>query len=63
MKFAVEFDHSLGDRVRLIELDRPGIVTSCLRDSDGTQYRVVWWDSGSRKTEWLYGFEIEAKHS
>lgn len=62
MSFVVEFEHALGDAVRLKEIDRPGVVTSCLRDSDGPQYRVVWWDSGTRKVEWLHGFEIEAKH-
>lgn len=61
MKQVVEFEYSMGDAVRLKEIDRPGVVTSCLRDTDGFQYRVVWWDSGSRKCEWLYAFEIEAK--
>lgn len=61
MKFTVEFDFCLGDAVRLKEIGRPGVVTGCLRDNDGPQYRVVWWDSGSRKAEWLHGFEIESK--
>lgn len=60
MKQVVEFDYSVGDRVMLIEIDRPGVVTSLIRDNDGLQYRIVWWDNGSRKSEWLHSFEIRA---
>lgn len=57
----VDFEHEIGAPVRLIEVDRPGTVTGCLRSTDGLQYQVVWWDNGSRKAEWLNSFEIEAK--
>jgi hypothetical protein len=55
-----DFDHKPGDSVTLIALKLPGHVSGVLRDSDGAQYRVVWWWDGQRRTEWLYGHEIES---
>ncbi len=58
MKLTVEFEFAPGDRCQLIEIDRPGMVTGCMRDSDGCKYCVVWWHDGQRRSEWLYHFEI-----
>lgn len=53
-----EFKCKLGQRVQLIDIDRPGLVTGVMRDSDSTQYRVVWWWDGVRRSEWLHGAEF-----
>jgi hypothetical protein len=54
----VTFVHKPGDTVQLAALKIPGVVTGCLVDSDGCQYRVVWWWDGTRRSEWLYGYEL-----
>jgi hypothetical protein len=55
---AVFFDYRPGGTVQLLGLKIPGTVTGCLVDSDGLQYRVVWWWDGLRHSEWLFDFEI-----
>jgi hypothetical protein len=30
-------------------------------EADGKQYRVVYWNDGQRKCEWVHDFEIEDK--
>lgn len=59
----VEFHHPIGAHVKIVETDHPGIVTGLLMDSLGDQYRVVWWNNGERKQEWLYSYEIEGATS
>ena len=54
----VEFDFHLQQRVTILALDLPGIVTACLIGPDGKEYRVVYWSDGSRKSEWLLPFEL-----
>jgi hypothetical protein len=54
----VKFKYAAGDKVRLIGVDLPGTVLSALIDSEGPQYRVVWWWNGTRRSEWLHEFEI-----
>jgi hypothetical protein len=49
----------LGQRVRIKDADLRGLVTGILLDSDGVQYRVVYWVDGVRRAEWLYPSEIE----
>lgn len=53
MTFKVSFEYGLQSPVLIKAIDRPGIVTGVLRDSDGEQYR-------ERKTEWLYAHELKA---
>ena len=60
MSHVVTFAHKPGDSVRLIGLDQPATVTACLVETDGTQYRVVWWWEGTRRCEWLHSFEIKS---
>jgi hypothetical protein len=55
----VTFIYNVGDKVEIRETGHPGQVTGCLADDTGHQYRVVWWNNGERKHEWLYAFEIE----
>lgn len=58
-RFFVEFDFRIGDAVDIVATHHPGTVTGCMLDADATmQYRVIWWNNGERKQEWLYGFEL-----
>jgi len=59
MPHTVKFKYASGDKVRLIGLAIPGTVLSALTDSEGLQYRVIWWWEGTRRSEWLHEFEIE----
>ena len=54
-----DFHYDLGDKVKLLEIDRPGIVTGLCVDNVGIQYRVVYWNNCDRKTEWVYDQEIQ----
>lgn len=54
----VVFSYGAGDKVRLLGLNLPGTVLAALIDSEGLQYRVVWWWDGQRRSEWLHEFEI-----
>ena len=55
----VELKYSLLEKVRLIEIDRPGFVDSIIIDSIGIQYRVCHWFEGERRTVWCHEQEIE----
>lgn len=59
-KATIEFDYSIGDAVRIVDIDRTGRVIALLRDNDGVSYRVTYWDNGQRRTEWLFLYEIKA---
>lgn len=54
------FIFNLKDRVKVKEINRPGVITGLLFDDSGDQYRVQYWDNACRKTEWLYTFELES---
>jgi hypothetical protein len=56
-----KYSYAIGARVIIVETQHPGVVTALLTDSCGAQYRVVWWNNGERKQEWLYEFEIAAR--
>lgn len=53
------FDFDLEQKVKIVEINRLGIVTGLLFEGSGTQYRIQYWDCACRKTEWLYAFELE----
>lgn len=55
----VKFVYGIGARVRLKEIDRPATVTGLLLDEHEKQYRVVYWNNGARKHEWVFDFELE----
>jgi hypothetical protein len=54
----VEFAHKPGDSVRLKSLNLLGTVISCLISAEGKQYQIVWYWDGTRRCEWLHGFEV-----
>lgn len=55
------FEYDLRQRVTIVELDRPGIVDAIGVFDSGVQYRIVYWNNGERKSEWMYPIELELK--
>lgn len=53
------FRFDLKDKVRLIDINRPGQVTGLLVEDTGVQYRVTFWNDSVRRVEWVYDHEIE----
>lgn len=57
----VQFNFSIGQCVKLHAADDiDGIVTGLLRDSEGHQYRIVYWADTTRKVEWMFQYELKA---
>lgn len=57
----ITFTFSLGDKVMVREIQRPGRVELVQLDMLGTMYRVAFWDNAERKSVWLYADELEAR--
>ena len=55
-----KFDHNVHDRVRILELERPGIVKGIYVCETGIQYQVRYFDNAKALTEYFYVEEIEA---
>lgn len=55
----VHFAFKLQDKVRLIEIDRHGIIDGLIFDSSGQMYRVAYWHNGARNSTWVYAHEIK----
>lgn len=51
-------EYKLKQRVRLIDIDRTGLIEAILTDSDGVSYRVRYWDQCERKVVWVWPDEI-----
>ncbi len=60
MKVKIAFDFSIHDEVRLVDIDMVGHVDALIQDVNGLQYRIVYWNDGTRKATWVYRREIEA---
>ena len=59
----IQFDFKIHDKVRIIEIDRNGIVDGMCVDSLGKMYRVAYWNDGSRHSAWMYANEIKRNPS
>jgi hypothetical protein len=55
------FVFALNEKVTLLDIKRPGVVTGISLDCLGIQYRVVYWNDSQRRTEWVFEWEIEAR--
>lgn len=51
-------EFSIGDRVRVVDLDLVGTVTGIMFSEVGTCYRVVWYCNGARSEQWVRFFEL-----
>lgn len=56
---AVEFEHDIGERVKVKTIEMVGSVDALCQDIAGKQYRVVYWNNGQRYSVWMYAWEIE----
>ena len=57
----VEFEHNIEDRVVVLQArDIEGRVSGMSVGSNGTMYRVIWWQDGKRQDEWLFAWEIHS---
>lgn len=54
----MSFVVAIGDKVHIKGAEQDGTVTAVMMESDGMQYRIVYWYEGVRRCEWLYGFEL-----
>ncbi len=55
----VTYAYSIGSRVVIAETGHPGVITGLMTESAGSAYRIVWWNNGERKQEWLYEYELK----
>ena len=58
-KRTVEFDFDIGDPVLIEPIGMIGRIDGLLFDSLGPQYRVIFWNDGSRKAEVMYPWELK----
>jgi hypothetical protein len=55
----VEFQFALGDRVRLLHVDSPGVVHKMIAVRGGmNEYCILYWHEGDRCEVWVYADEI-----
>ncbi len=50
---------AIGSKVK-IDGDLTAVVLGVTMRSSGVSYEVVWWEERSRRSEWLYDFEVSA---
>ena len=58
MTITTKFD--IGQRVRISELDRSGVVTEIYYNEFGVQYRVRYFDNAAPQTVTFYERELSA---
>lgn len=56
----VDFEYEIGQSVRVEPIGMFGVVDSLSLDNNGKQYRVVYWNDGTRQSVWMYGWELAA---
>lgn len=54
----INFPVSLGEVVRIREIDRPGIVVALMVSPEGVEMKVAYWHEGRRYQEWLHAGEL-----
>lgn len=60
-RISVDFAFKVGDKVRVREIDRPGMVDLLQFDGVAPMYRVCYWVESNRQTTWCYDWELELK--
>ena len=59
-RISVTFAFKVGQKVRIVALERPGVVRLLRFDGSACDYFVSWWDEGKRQSEWLSADEVHA---
>lgn len=57
----IEFEHDIGDSVRIVAIDILARIDALIYDIQGKQYRIVYWSDGSRNAAWVYDWEIVSR--
>ena len=57
---SIDFDYSLGDKVRITEIQISGHVVGLFYGESGKQYQVAYFVDGEMKTVFIYGFQLES---
>lgn len=60
-KCTLNFNHSIGDQVKLIDIGVNGYIDSVSFDKAGEMCRIVYWDNGTRNSTWVYPHEIKGR--
>jgi hypothetical protein len=56
------FVFDLYDKVTLVDINRPAVITGLLvGDTGRPEYRVLFWNDCVRRTEWVYEHEIKMR--
>ena len=55
----ITFAFTVGQKVRIVALERPGVVRLLRFDGSHCDYFVSWWDEGKRQSEWMPGDELQ----
>ena len=58
MSESVEFDYAIDERVDIVEIGMTGVVKALSTSVNGHEYRVVFWNNGELKLEWMRPWEI-----
>lgn len=56
-----EFEFGVGASVTVKAIAVPAIVDAVMFTTGGSEYRVVYWWDGGRRSQWVYGSELEAR--
>lgn len=57
-KFTTEY--CIGDSAEIKDINVKVKIDGILFDSNGTQYRCIYWLNGDRKSTWCYDLELTA---
>ncbi len=55
----IQFKYRIGDEIKIIDIETEGRIASQLNDINGKQYKVIYWNDGLRKEEWMYDWELK----
>lgn len=58
MPATYEFKFHVGQELRLREIDVPARVDAVMVSGEATEYRVVYWWDGARRSQWVYEHEL-----
>jgi hypothetical protein len=57
-KMRVEFEYAIGSTVRLKKMEIEATVAAVKLDNDGPMFYVIYWWEGTRKTDWVFPWEL-----
>jgi len=58
VEMRIKFRYSIQEEIHILAIDTPGHIDAVLFDSNGPQYRIIYWNDGERYSKWLYRWEI-----